>query len=51
MREIKKDDILKIDPKNIRPVEIKDFQNAIKNYVPSVKKKDLLIYEKFLSEN
>ena len=51
MREIKKDMILKVDPKNIRPVEIHDFKKAIKNYVPSVKKKDLLIYEKFLTEN
>lgn len=50
MREIKKNLILKIDQKNIRPVEIADFNKAIKNYVPSVKKKDLIIYKKFLTE-
>lgn len=49
LRDIKKENILNIQENNIRPVNINDFILAKSNVPPSLKQKDVVIYEKFIN--
>jgi fidgetin-like protein 1 len=47
LRHIEKKDLIEIDKEKIREIKKEDFDKAISNTPPSLKKKDILYYEEF----